>query len=60
MDALLTTTELAEVWKVSEKTIYNFRKSGMPYKMIGRSVRFEEEAVNNWMNQRKQKEERGQ
>ncbi len=53
MKQLYTTAELAAMWKVHEKTIYNYRMNGMPFKMIGRSVRFDPDEVTKWINKPK-------
>ena len=49
MNELLTTKELAAIWKVSENTIRNYRVQGMPHIKIGRSIRFEPLAVMQWL-----------
>lgn len=51
MKQLYTTQEIAELLKVSEKTIYNFRQEGMPFKTIGRSVRFDADEVMKWLGE---------
>jgi excisionase family DNA binding protein len=50
MSELLTTLELAEKLKVTRQCIYNWRKQGLPALKIGRAVRFDLQAVNEWIN----------
>jgi excisionase family DNA binding protein len=46
---LLTTKELAEKLRVAEITITKWREKGLPFKKIGRAVRFEEPKVIEWI-----------
>lgn len=52
MRELYTTAELASLLKVHEKTIYNLRLEGMPFKKIGHSIRFDPVEVVEWYEQR--------
>lgn len=49
MDNLLTTKELQDWLKVSRFTVHNWRSEGLPYLKIGRSVRFDKDAVKEWL-----------
>jgi excisionase family DNA binding protein len=46
----VTVDELTEKLKVTRQTIYLWRKQGLPFLKIGRSVRFDLEAVNEWIH----------
>lgn len=52
---LLTKKELAERWKVSERTINNLQKKGLPTIPFGKSIRFEYEECLIWAKDRKNK-----
>jgi excisionase family DNA binding protein len=56
MNEYLTTEELAEKLKVTRQSIWHWRKKGLPALKIGRAVRFDLEAVSEWIN--KQTEDR--
>ena len=47
-DKLLTTNQICEIFQVSRATVDRWRKEGLAYLRMGRSVRFEENAVNEW------------
>lgn len=50
----LTTKELCEWLKISINTALNWRnKNGMPYVKIDRAIRYEKEAVENWLENQK-------
>ena len=49
MQELLTMKEMAELLKVSEWTLINWRKKGMPYKRVGRGIRFEKDKALEWV-----------
>lgn len=48
-EKILTKKELAEFLKVSEKTIDNLRKNGLPFFRVGNNIRFDKEKVLNWL-----------
>ena len=48
---LLTVEELMEMLKVSRTTIYLWRKNGLPYKKVGRSIRFDYKEVRDWIDE---------
>ena len=49
---LLTTDELMKKLKVTRNTLYNWRtEGGMPYKQVGRGIRYEFQAVGEWLEQ---------
>lgn len=50
MSNLITTKQLAEMLQVAEITIHKWRNKGLPFKKIGRAVRFNVEEVNQWIN----------
>lgn len=54
METLFTTKQIAEKLKVSEVTIWRWRKEGLPYKKLGTSIRFSEHELMAWL---KEKEE---
>lgn len=47
---LITTDELSEFLQVTNQTIYRWRKEGLPFKQIGRSIRFNLEEVLEWID----------
>lgn len=49
---LLTTIELAEKLKVSDRTIIRWMKIGLPYMKAGRTTRFDFNDVEQWMKSR--------
>lgn len=55
MEEFLTKKDLCQWLKVSRATVDRWRQEGMPSKKIGRGVRFEKEAVLEWIEQKKQK-----
>lgn len=46
---MLTRKELAIKLNVSERTIDRYRKDGMPFIQINKTIRFEEEKVMEWV-----------
>lgn len=54
-DEVLTKGELAKLLKVTERTIDNLRKEGMPYFKVGVNVRFNRSKVLDWLEQRSQR-----
>ncbi|WHH58497.1 helix-turn-helix domain-containing protein [Petroclostridium sp. X23] len=53
-DKLITLLELADYLKVTRTTIDRWRKEGMPCIKVGRGVRFNKEAVMQWIGKNKQ------
>ena len=51
MNNLMTTKQLADKLQVAEITIRKWRETGLPFVKLGRAVRFEPEAVNEWIKQ---------
>ena len=51
----LTTKDLMNKYQVASATIYRWRQEGMPYMKIGKSVRFDEEKVDEWIRENKNK-----
>jgi len=51
--SFLTTKELQEKFKVTRGTINNWRNEGMPFKKIGRLVRFDYDKVIKWIDENK-------
>lgn len=47
---LYTSTELSEKLGVHVNSIYNWKRDGMPFKYIGKTLRFDLEEVMEWMN----------
>lgn len=48
-DELLTITEISERLKISKTTIYRLRKQGLPALKVGKSLRFNEKQVIEWL-----------
>lgn len=48
MKELLTSQELAEKLKVHLQTVYLYVKDGMPHIRLGRTLRFDFDAVVEW------------
>ena len=48
----LTTKELAKIFSVTTRTVVNWREAGMPYKKLGRIVRFDLKEVLAWSEKR--------
>ena len=55
---LLTVQQLQEALNVSRSTVYEMRKKGMPYKEIGKSVRFDYNEVMKWIDEGNAKEDK--
>lgn len=54
-DELLTTTEIAEIFKVDERTILNYRNlkiNPLPSIKLGGAIRFRRSAVDRWLEER--------
>ena len=54
MEKLITIKELQEIYSLSRATIDRWRKEGMPSMKVGRGVRFNENAVREWITINKQ------
>lgn len=54
---LLTVEELSNRLKTTRRNLERLRKQGMPYLMLGKSPRFDFDAVLKWMEERKEAEE---
>ena len=50
-DVYLRSRDLELKYQVSRATIDNWKKYGMPYLKIGRSVRFDEKDVEKWVRE---------
>ena len=48
-EVYLRSKDLEAKYQVSRATIDNWKKAGMPYLKIGRSVRFDEAEVETWI-----------
>lgn len=57
VEELLTVEELRVKLKTSRRNLERLRKQGMPYLMLGKSPRFDYNAVLHWMNEQKEAEE---
>ena len=53
MKELMTSQEIADHFKVTMQTVYNWRKEGVPSFKIGREYRYELEKVMMWLKNRK-------
>jgi excisionase family DNA binding protein len=49
MKELITEKQLIDLLKLSRATISRLRKNGMPYKKIGKSVRYDYDEVRQWL-----------
>lgn len=45
----LTIEDVAEMLQVTRGTIYNFKKKGLPFIKIGKTLRFDQEEVIDWV-----------
>ena len=45
----LTVEDVAEMLQVTRTTIYNLKKKGLPFIKLGKNIRFDEEAVIEWV-----------
>ena len=45
----LTVEDVAEMLQVTRTTIYNLKKKGLPFIKLGKNIRFDEEAVGEWV-----------
>jgi excisionase family DNA binding protein len=52
MATILTDRELSRYLKVGYTTLYRLRRAGMPYIRVGGSIRYDLEAVFNWLEER--------
>jgi len=50
-DVYLRSKDLEQKYQVSRATVDNWKKSGMPFLKIGRSVRFDEKEVEKWIHE---------
>ena len=50
-DIYLRSRDLEQKYQVSRATVDGWKKSGMPFLKIGRSVRFEEIEVEKWIRE---------
>ena len=48
-DTLWTTDEVADFFRVSIKTVFNLRKTGLPYLQLGGAVRFDPQEVRAYL-----------
>ena len=50
-DVYLRSKDLETKYQVSRATVDNWKKQGMPFLKIGRSVRFDEKEVEKWIRE---------
>ena len=60
MGNLLNNKEMAEHLRVSRMTLNRWRTLGMPFKNIGKSVRFNVEAVEAWIEENNERIKNGE
>jgi excisionase family DNA binding protein len=56
----LTIEDVSEMLQVTRTTIYNFKKRGMPFIKLGKTIRFDQDEVIDWIkanNERTVKQE---
>lgn len=51
----ITTRELCKWLKISPNTANNWRRKGMPYVEIGKTIRYKVEDVEKWLDEQKRK-----
>ncbi len=49
MKELLTSKELEKILKVNRTTIWRYKKQGMPFEKVGKSIRFNPDKVMKWI-----------
>ena len=49
MKSILTKEEVADLLRVSQRTIDNLRQKGLPCFNVGRSIRFAEDDITAWL-----------
>lgn len=52
MGEIITEKELCEWLKITQMTAYRWRKAGMPYMGKTKSIRYDKEKVQQWLEQR--------
>lgn len=57
LENLKTVKDMQIIFNVTRKTIYNWRRLGMPSVVIGTSVRFKLSDVNEWIEENKNRSE---
>ena len=45
----LTIEDVSEMLQVTRTTIYNLKKKGMPFIKLGKTIRFDQDEVINWI-----------
>ncbi len=45
----LTIEDVSEMLQVTRTTIYNLKKRGMPFIKLGKTIRFDQDEVINWI-----------
>lgn len=51
----LTIKEVQDKYKVSRQTVYNWFDSGLKFIKLGKSVRIDEQELDNWIEQLQKK-----
>ena len=51
MPVLLTSEQLCDFLSVSRTTLFRFRKNGLPFIRIGRSLRYRLDDIELWLSQ---------
>ena len=47
-EKLFTTNQVCDIFQVSRATVDRWRKEGLVYLRMGKNIRFEESALNEW------------
>lgn len=47
----LTIDDVSEMLQVTRTTIYNLKKRGLPFIKLGKTIRFDQEEVINWIKE---------
>ena len=50
---MLTTNNVCQFYGVTRQTVERWRKEGMPCKKYGKMIRFDSDAVEQWLNERR-------
>lgn len=51
MKKLLKVDEVAEKIGVNRSTVYRLKDKGLPFLKIGTNIRFDEDAINEWIKE---------
>jgi len=55
-DIYLTVEELADVLKITRSTVYEWKKLGLPYIKIGKTIRFDSGSIEQWVKSQEKRD----